>query len=86
MNSSGAVGNILVFTFVNLVTLYGENRIYNCSSSSSSGSSGSSSSSSSSFLALMLHFRRPLLQICVLGLRLIGSVPENYLSCPEATD
>ena len=83
MNSSGAVGNILVFTFVNLVTLYGENRIYNCSSSSSSGSSGSSSSS---FLALMLHFRRPLLQICVLGLRLIGSVPENYLSCPEATD
>ena len=83
MNSSGAVGNILVFTFVNLVTLYGENRIYNCSSSSSSGSS---SGSSSSFLALMLHFRRSLLQICVLGLRLIGSVPENYLSCPEATD
>ena len=85
MNSSGAVGNILVFTFVNLVTLYGENRIYNCSSSSSSGGS-SGSSSSSSFLALILHFRRPLLQICVLGLRLIGSVPENYLSCPEATD
>ena len=38
------------------------------------------------FLALILHFRYTLLQICALGLRFIGFVPESYVSCPEATN
>ena len=48
MDRSGAVGDILVFTYINLSdnTVYTENR--KCSSSSSSSSSSCSSSSSSS--------------------------------------
>ena len=38
------------------------------------------------FIALMLHFRCPLVQICALGLLFISSMPESYLSCPKATN
>ena len=48
MNSSGAVGDILVFTFINLSdnTVYTENRKYSSSSSSSSTSTSTSTGTS----------------------------------------
>ena len=49
MNSSGAIGDILVFTSVNLSdnTVYTENRKYSSSSSSSSSTSTSTSTGTS---------------------------------------
>ena len=50
MNSSGAIGDILVFTSVNLSdnTVYTENRKYSSSSTSTSTSTGTSISTSTS--------------------------------------
>ena len=50
MNSSGAIGDILVFTSANLSdnTVYTENRKYSSSSTSTSTSTGTSISTSTS--------------------------------------
>ena len=50
MNRSGAVGDILVFTYINLSdnTVYTENRKYSSSSSSTSTSTGTGTGTSTS--------------------------------------
>ena len=50
MNRSGAVGDILVFTYINLSdnTVYTENRKYSSSSSTSTGTGTGTSTSSTS--------------------------------------